>query len=314
MPPPTRPDMTSHHRILVIKLGALGDFVQAFGPFATIRAHHQRSRITLLTTRPFVAIAEASPWFDTVWVDERPQLWRPDRIWRLRRRLRGGGFERVYDLQTSDRSSWYFRLLGGDVEWSGIASGCSHPHANPRRDTMHTIERQREQLAMAGIAEVPTPDLSWVGADLGRFALSVPYVLLCPGGASHRPAKRWPAERFTAIANRLADMGITPVLLGSGVETAAVAAGCPRAMDMAGRTSFLDIIALASEAAAAVGNDTGPMHLIAAGGCPSLVLFSHESDPALCAPRGQVTALRRPSLAELGEAEVAAALDRVLAP
>ena len=69
---------------------------------------------------------------------------------------------------------------------------------------------------------------------------------------------------------------------------------------------------MARVALAAVGNDTGPMHLIAAGGCPSLVLFSHESDPSLCAPRGKVTVLRRASLTELGEADVEAALARLL--
>ena len=59
----------------------------------------------------------------------------------------------------------------------------------------------------------------------------------------------------------------------------------------------------------AVGNDTGPMHLIAAAGCPSLVLYSRESDPAKVAPRGSsVATLRRDTLAELSIAEVTGAL------
>lgn len=306
--------MTPPANILVIKLGALGDFVQAMGPFAAIRAHHPGARITLLTTRPFLELAEASPWFDEVWLDDKPPLWRLDKVLALRARLRAGRFGRVYDLQTSDRSSWYFRLLGGQSaipEWSGIARGCSHPHANPGRDSMHTIERQREQLAMAGIDRVPPPDLAWAEAPPGRFDLPSPFVLLVPGGAPHRPAKRWPAERFGAIAARLAGRGITPVLLGTGKERAeieTVKAACPSAVDLAGRTGLPDIIALARRAEASLGNDTGPMHLIAAGGCPSVVLFSHESDPALCAPRGNVTVLRRPTLAELGVDEVEAAL------
>lgn len=298
--------------ILVVKLGALGDFVQACGPFAAIRAHHADARITLLTTRPYAEFAAASPWFDEVWVDCKPRLWQPLKVLDLRRRLRGGGFTRVYDLQTSDRSAGYFRLMGGGVEWSGIARSCSHPHTNPGRDRMHTLDRQREQLAMAGIGAVPLADLSWVRADVARFGLPGPYALLCPGGAPHRPAKRWPAGRFAAIALRLARSAITPVLLGTGSESAelqAIAAACPQARPLAGQTSFLDIAALARGAVAAVGNDTGPMHLIAAAGCPSVVLFSHESDPALCAPRGRVTILRRPSLDDLTVEDVAAALE-----
>ncbi len=297
--------------VLVIRLGALGDFIQSTGPFAAIRAHHAGSLITLLTTRPYAAFAAASPWFDRVWVDTRPKWWQPGGWLTLRARLRGGGFGRVYDLQTSDRSSSYFRLMGGGVEWSGIARGCSHPHANPGRDRLHTLDRQAEQLAMAGIAPVPPPDLSWVTADITRFGLPHPFALICPGGAVHRPAKRWPAEHFAALSARLAERGVTPVLLGTAAEEAelaAIAASCPAARNLAGRTDLMDLAVLGRDALAALGNDTGPMHVLAATGCPSVVLFSGASDPTLCAPRGRVTVLRRADLAGLEPAEVEAAL------
>src|SRR6266568_3426199 len=135
-------------RILVIKLGALGDFVQALGPAAAIRAHHPEAAITLLTTAPFAELARRAPYFDEVWIDERPRLSALRGLLELRRRLRGAGFARIYDLQTSGRSSAYFHLMGPGArpEWSGIARGASHPHDNPRRDSMHTIERQSDQL------------------------------------------------------------------------------------------------------------------------------------------------------------------------
>lgn len=301
-------------RVLVIKLGALGDFVQALGPFAAIRRHHARAHITLLTIAPFVEFAAKSGYFDAVWRDNRPPPWAAGAWLALRRRLGRGGFERVYDLQTSDRTGFYHWLMGPGrrPEWSGIARGCSHPHANPRRDSMHTLERQAEQLAGAGIDEVPPPDLSWVEADTGRFGLSGRYVLMVPGGAAHRPAKRWPAADYAELARRLAGQGLQPVLLGKGAEaavTGAVAARVPGARDLAGETSLPEIVALARQAASAVGNDTGAMHLIAVAGCPAVVLFSTASDPALCAPRGPgVTVLRRDDLAELPVSEVAASM------
>jgi len=304
-------------RILVIKLGALGDFVQAFGPFQAIRRHHPQAEITLLTTRAYAALAVASPYFDHVWVDDKPKMWQVPKVLKLKRRLASGRFTRVYDLQTSDRSGWYFRLMGAEVEWSGIAKGCALPHANPDRDLMHTVERQAEQLAVAGIAEVPPADLSWADGELHRFALPHPFALLCPGGAAHRPAKRWPAERFGEAALWLAARGITPVLIGTEAERAEidiVVAACPQAVSLAGKTQFLDILGLGRQAMAAIGNDTGPMHLIAASGCPSVVLFSHESDPTLCAPRGRVAVLRRPSLADLQVSEVEQAVAELLAP
>ncbi len=301
-------------RVLVIKLGALGDFVQAMGPAAAIRAHHAEAEITLLTSAPFAALGAAAPYFDRVWIDQRPGLMRPWALWQLRRRLRGAGFARVYDLQTSDRSSFYFRLLGPGArpEWSGIAAGASHPHANPRRDLMHTLDRQAEQLRGAGIDRVPLPDLTWAASDLAHIAAPARPVLLVPGGAPHRPAKRWRVARFAELARRVAAAGATPMVIGAAAEAplgAAITAAEPRAHDLTGKTGFGDLVALGMRALHAVGNDTGPMHLIAAGGAPATVLYSAASDPALTAPRGQrVVILRRDDLATLGVDEVAATL------
>ncbi|MBN9508932.1 MAG: glycosyltransferase family 9 protein [Alphaproteobacteria bacterium] len=294
------------NRILVVRLGALGDFILSFGPFAAIRAHHPADAITLLTTAPFAAVAARAPWFDRVLVDARPAWWDVPGLARLARRLRG--FDLVYDLQTSARSNRYFRLAGRP-RWSGIAPGCALPHANPRRDFMHTLERQQEQLRLAGIAEFPVPDLHCLAGS--GFDLPRPYALLVPGAAAHRPAKRWPVARFAELAALLHGRGIAPVVLGSGAE-APLAAAIPGAVDLTGRTALGDIATLARGAALAVGNDTGPMHLIAAIGCPCVVLFSAASDPALTAPRGPGGAwpvvLREPDLADLTVARVAAAL------
>lgn len=306
--------MSRPQRILVIKLGALGDIVQAMGPAAAIRRHHPEAEIVLLTSRPYAAFLAAAPYFDAIWIDERPGLRNPLGVWRLRRRLRAGCFDRVYDLQTSDRSSHYHFLMGPGPrpEWSGIARGASHPHDNPARDHMHTLERQAEQLARAGIKSVPVPDLGWAAADVSRFGLPARFALLVPGGAEHRPGKRWPVANYAALAKDLAARGIAPVILGGPGERAlgaAIKSACPAAVDLTGATTLAEVAGLGRRALWAVGNDTGPMHLLAAAGAPLTVLYSADSDPALTAPRGpRVTVVRRPRLADLTLAEVAATL------
>ena len=201
------------------------------------------------------------------------------------------------------------------AQWSGIAAGCSHPHANPKRNDMHTLDRQAEQLAMAGIAYTPPADLSWAQTDLSHFNLpsAGKYVLMVPGGSSHRPEKRWPARRYGELAALLSVRGLQTIILGAGDECTLadeIEALCPSAVSFVDRTSFMEIIALARGARWAIGNDTGPMHLVAAAGCPSVVLFSGASDPALCAPGGtNVTILRRDPLAGLAISEVATRLD-----
>jgi ADP-heptose:LPS heptosyltransferase len=296
----------------VIRLGALGDVIQSFGPFAAIRAHHPDAHITLLTTPPFAKLLAGSPWFDAVWDDGRPAWRHIGAVLRLARRLRGAGFARVYDLQTSPRSSRYRLMVGGRAEWSGVARGASHPHANPRRHLLHTIDNQREQLEMAGITHFPPAALDWMDAPLEGFALPPHFCLLVPGASPLRPGKRWPAERFGALA---AGLDVPAVLLGSAAEAplaAAILAAAPNAIDLTGRTSLPAIAALARRAQFAVGNDTGPTHLIVAAGCPTLVLFGAESDPARCAPRGAgVAVLRHMPLAELPVAAVRGALGAV---
>jgi ADP-heptose:LPS heptosyltransferase len=292
--------------ILIIKLAALGDFVQAFGPFAAIRAHHPGAAITLLTTPPFAELARRSPWFDRVWEDGRPRSTDLRGNLALARRLRQARFDRVYDLQTSSRSSRYRWFTGGRPEWSGIARGASHPHANPARDLMHTAERQAEQLRVAGITDFPLPDLSWLDADLSGLALPRRFALLIPGASPSRPGKRWPG--FPALA---AGLGMPAVVAGGPAErplAEEIRATAPDAVDLTGRTGLFELASLARRAAVAVGNDTGPTHLAAAAGCPTLALFGDESDPALCAPRGAVVqVLREEPLALLPPDRVAEA-------
>ncbi len=176
---------------------------------------------------------------------------------------------------------------------------------------MHTVERQREQLEMAGIRDFPAPDLAWLDADVSRFGLPARFCLLVPGASPGRPAKRWPEERFGALA---AGFDMPAVVIGGPAETplaAVIAAAAPGTLDLTGRTGFADIAALARQAAFCVGNDTGPTHLIAAAGCPTLALFGQDSDPALCAPRGpRATFLRHVPLSGLDPATVAAAVAR----
>jgi len=295
-------------KILVIKHGALGDIVLAFSAFAAIRAAHPDAEIMLLTTAPFAAFLRASPWFQAVETDDRPAFWNLPGLLKLRANLRG--FDMVYDLQTSGRSSRYF-ALAGRPPWSGIAAGCSLPHLNPRREMLHTRERLADQLAMAGIATMPAPDLAWADADISALGLPSRYAVLVPGAAPHRPEKRWPEQKFGSLA---AQLTVPSVVVGTGAETplASVIGKAAPVFDVTGKTDLLLLAAVIRRAVLAVGNDTGPMHLAAAFGVPSVVLFSRESDPKLTAPRypdgGWPKILRVAHLSGMPVAQVIAAL------
>jgi ADP-heptose:LPS heptosyltransferase len=93
------------------------------------------------------------------------------------------------------------------------------------------------------------------------------------------------------------------VLIGGRDEiilNGVLAEQCPGVRDLADQTTIEELAVLARDAKLAVGNDTGPMHVAAISGCPVLVLFSNQSDPDLCAPRGDnVVTILQPDLAAL---------------
>lgn len=316
-------------RILVIKLSALGDFVLALAAMRKIRQAHPKAHITLLTTPPFEALAKICPYFNAVDTSGRSQSFAD---WMsLRRRIKAVGYDRVYDLQTSSRSNRIFQMLRpGPPVWSGVAWGCALPHRNPLRDGMHTLERHADQLKSAGIwndaptepGSAPAPDLSWVlkakaaerPAPAGNRPR--PYVMFVPGGAAHRPEKRWPVESYSELARILYSRGFDIVIIGGPQEAElahAIQRTTPRARDLTGRTDFARVAMLGARAALAIGNDTGPLHLAAAAGAPAIVLFSKASDPALSAPRGRVAILRADRLEDLPVAQVAQAANSLVA-
>jgi ADP-heptose:LPS heptosyltransferase len=296
--------------ILIVKLGAFGNIILSLAAFAAIRLHHPTAHISVLTGSAYADWLRTFPYFDTVLVDPRPAWWDYAAVAKLRRILADGHFSRVYDLQTSSRSSRYFYLLPPRrrPDWSGIAFGCSLPDRNPKRNRVHDVDRQQEQLRQAGLTEFPPADLGWLRGNADRFQLPHDIALLVPGSSPNRLAKRWPAAHFAALARALAEQGITPVVLGTAQETE-IAAAIPAAVDLTGKTSFGDLADLARRAHFAVGNDTGPMHLIATAGCPAVTLFSDDSNPTQCAPRGPWTrVLRCPDLSDLSVEDVLASL------
>ncbi|MGH1421382.1 MAG: glycosyltransferase family 9 protein [Hyphomonas sp.] len=298
--------------VLVIKLSALGDFVLALGAMRAVREFHPSARITLLTTPPFEAFAKASPYFDRVETDGRPDGIKPTGA--LIQRIKKAKYDIIYDFQTSGRTKNYFTALsrfGRGPLWSGHHEKAAFYHDDPKRKSMHSIDRLAGQLAYAGLApegrwlgdSAPFPDLSWVRGRLkdaprlrpAFFSIQEPYMLLIPGASAHREAKRWPVEHYADLAKRIADAGVTPVVIGGKSEgklAMDLVRAEPRVKSLVTRTDLFQIVTLAQSAAFVVGNDTGPMHMATLAGADGIALFAlNESDPEHAAPRGPGTVI-----------------------
>jgi len=115
-----------------------------------------------------------------------------------------------------------------------------------------------------------------------------PIVVLCPGSVNSR-AKRWPAERYAALADRFIDTGAAVALIGSAGEMDVSNEVCARMRGapivFTGTTTVAEATALISVAGILITNDTGPAHIGSALGTPTLTIFG-PTNPLTTRPFG----------------------------
>jgi heptosyltransferase-2 len=125
-----------------------------------------------------------------------------------------------------------------------------------------------------------------------------PLVALCPGSTNSR-AKRWPAERFAAVADSLMESAGADIVLVGAVAESDISEEVARRMRrrpavLTGRTDLGQMVAVLSAADLLITNDTGPAHVAAAVGCPVVVIFG-PTNPATTRPLStQAEVVRRP--------------------
>jgi ADP-heptose:LPS heptosyltransferase len=308
-------DLQPPASVLVIRLGALGDLVFCFQSFQDIRRAHPDAEIALLTRAPFAEFAKAIPWFDKVIVDTHPAATDIKGWAGLLSEIRAFAPTRVYDLQGKTRQTILYALLGGPLgpEWSGAAPLCKFPRVWPPLPDMHFTDFLAAQLRKAGIPATPKPDLTWLDAPVEKFALPPQYAVIIPGCSPGAPHKRWPPLRYAELATALQARSLACVAIGTSADKAAVEAikaNAPAVIDLCGGTTLLELAGILRRASVVIGNDTGPIHVAAAVGAPTLALFSGRSNPVWSKPPGErVNFVQKTNLNDLAVTEVVAALD-----
>jgi len=305
--------MAQARRILVIKHGALGDIIQAIDGFASLRAGHEGDHLAVLTSPAFAGFLEKMPFFDAVHVDRRGGFLALAELLRMRRLFRQG-WDRIYDFQSSGRTRRYFRfLIPRDVEFVGLPREASHPL--PDMTGMNNRDRMLLAARLGGCPEI-TATTDWLTGR--QDASTANHVVLIPGCSPAKPAKRWPAASFAALAARLKGDGYEPVLAGTALDRDvgdAILAAVPGIRDMIGKTSLEELAALLASARLVVGNDTGPVFMAARLGAPTIMVMSRHTDPAMSAPVGPRAGwIKREDIAAIDAGDVLAAAREVMRP
>ena len=264
--------------ILVIKHGALGDFVMASGRMRTIRRRHPSAHIALVTEGFLVGFARSLGLFDEFIEDSRGyhfNVW-----WRvIKTTIADRTWDVIYDLQTSNRTLCrYYPLAlfatGHAMKWGA----CRYDHIVYRVNTRKIPflpwcwRNVKERIDWLPV------DLSMCHGEKRNFGeLPDRYALLIPGCSAGNAQKRWPPDRYRELTRRLAARGLRSVVMGTQAEAAEIDAICdgnPDAVNFRGKSAIADIPDLAKGAAVVVGNDTGPSHIAYYAGARLVMVFT----------------------------------------
>jgi heptosyltransferase-1 len=310
------------YRLLVVRLGAMGDILHALPAVTALRKAHPTWKIDwaveprwlpLLSAEaenavPDAARSEARPVVDQIhrvpakaW-GKRPlhrKTWAE--LGALRSALRAGKYDAVLDLQGAIRSSVVARMAA-----CRRVIGESSPREAPARwlfservKTLgeHVIEQDIELAsAVAGDLLSPMSPVLPVDAAAEEWAdrleilkaahwKGLPIVLVHPGAGWG--AKRWPTERYGEVVEELAQRGAV-VLINAGPGEAALAESVVTAAHDDGTvivSSLPQLIALTRRVSLVIGGDTGPLHLACALGRPVVGIYG-PTDPKRNGPFG----------------------------
>jgi len=312
-------------RLLIVRLGAMGDIIHTLPAVGALRAAFPGTTIGWVVEERWVELlctltasrsgprSPERPLVDRIHT-VNTKAWRtsmaPVQTWKqiaaAAREVREVRYQIAVDFQGAIRSALIARISGADTIY-----GFAHPREGPARKFYtrrvaargtHIVEQNLSLAEVAGRA-LPTPGAVFPcdeaaerecerrlqEGEIGRF------VLLNPGAGWG--AKRWPAERYGQVAKEMIKSGLKSLInfgpgeqdLAQAVQQASDGAAEPMAC------SLTQLIALARRASLFIGGDTGPMHLAAALGVPVAAIFG-PTDPARNGPFGTKSiVLRSPS-------------------
>ena len=317
-------------RILFVRTDRLGETVLTLPALHALRAAMPQAHLTLMVGSSLQELLAQYPAADDV-VAEPPF---GDRWWR-----RAGSLSRLWrswHIETAlvfnpkkeyHAAAWLAGIpqrVGYDRKWGRLLT-----HRVPDRKAIgerHEVEHNLDLVRLLGL---PAARPQWQWPSFAREWEEARQLLaaqgVSPSGAlvaihpwTSHPAKQWPFARYREVIQVLRErrsMGV--VVIGGAEERARVQAVLPeggRVADVVGRLSLRQLAALLRQARVLVSNDSGPVHLAAALGTPTVVLFGtadSATGPVRWGPWGAGhTVLCKPRMEQIAVEEVLRAVQR----
>lgn len=319
-------------RILIIKLRAIGDVVMATPVIENLRLAYPDAFLAFLTEEASADIVTGNPYLDEVIVLP-VRTWRSLTLltrWRAQARfyrsLRSRRFDLVIDLFGNPRSA-ILSLLSGAPHRLGYAfrarKYCYTKLIRPRGGEVHEVEFHLDAVRALGLPtpvsqpRVYVPEQALQGVMSWMTASGIVHgdrlIGLNPGGGWS--VKRWPTDRFAVLADRLVTEYGARIVLFWGPGEEALAEDIIRQMKhlplCIPAVSLSEMAAFLKQLFLLVSNDSGPMHIAAALGVPTIGLFG-PTNPFLQGPYGPSgRTVREESVACLGCNQVTCAIGNI---
>jgi len=279
----------------------LGDLVMATPILADLRHHWPKAKITAMCQGILGNVIREDPHVDNVLNMKRPKGWFNRQAYQeIAEPLKQGDYD-LGVLLTNSLSSAYWFWRGHVKNRLGYATHCrsqllDHPIPFPvERDNQHLVMTYKMLLEPLGISVSKTPPALYLNTEERQAAKEK---LACHGvqpsdmviginpGAAYGSAKCWLPERFKQLTQNLLDSRTNLKIVFFGDKAGAplvqeICAGfSDRVIDLAGKTSLRELIALIQTCDLFLTNDSGPMHVASALGTPLIALFGSTSDVA----------------------------------
>ena len=269
--------------------------VMAIPAMKALREHFADAEITLLV-RPWVAgLFASAPFVDKVWTEPKPVTltdWT-----RTARKIRLGNFDAAVLLPNSFESALMTFLAGVPQRIGYATDGRSWmltTSLKPSREERHQIYYYLDLVKMLRAEAVqPSIEISATAEERaearrllkqGGIPAGTAFLVLNPG-AAYGSAKRWYADRFVAVANTLSrELNLAVVMIGSEAEAGIAQQVAARITGVTavtnGKTSLETLIGILAESSLMITNDSGPMHIAAALGVPTVAVFGPTDEKA----------------------------------
>ncbi len=292
---------TDFRRILLIKPSSLGDIVHALPTAVALKRRFPSASLTWLVKKQWAGVLEGSPALHRILAVNLSLGGWPAAI----RAVRAGQFDLVVDLQGLFRSAVLGWLSGAPVRVGFANAREGSPWFYTQKvaivdPEMHAVDRYLlipRSLGGAppliGALDFPLAVDSGADKKVSEMLLSAGAIagspLVAINAGARWPTKHWPSRAFAEVADQLQDEGMQVVVIGSVAEShpAGTVVGHMRtsAINLVGKTTIKELIALLRRVRLLITNDSGPMHLAAALGTPVIALFG-PTDPGRTGPYG----------------------------